>query len=235
MTTPESGSGTVRSHLIDALEAELVGPFHKPPGLSVSDAPERLRISPSRWYLTGFLVPRDQGDMEEPDDKDDDLGAGDDADEEESSKPDPTVKKVRRLPASMGLSVFLPPGAKSITVHACWADYQRIEVGERKHWSRNFFQRSMQMPVEDAVLRAGLELPDSRGLRLEGRAEKTSDGGLGVAVLLRYTLRLLTLDQLGRAATLLCALETLRQKQPQRLGDVLLQQLARIGRHAAPG
>ena len=28
------------------------------------------------------------------------------------------------------------------------------------------------------------------------------DGGLGVAVLLRYTLRLLTLDQLGRAATL---------------------------------
>ena len=30
--------------------------------------------------------------------------------------------------------------------------------------------------------------------------------GLGVAVLLRYTLRLLTLDQLGRAATLICAL-----------------------------
>jgi hypothetical protein len=37
------------------------------------------------------------------------------------------------------------------------------------------------------------------------------DGGLGVAVLLRYTLRLLTLDQLGRAATLICALEVLRR------------------------
>jgi hypothetical protein len=31
-----------------------------------------------------------------------------------------------------------------------------------------------------------------------------------VAVMLRYTLRLLTLDQLGRAATLICALEELR-------------------------
>jgi hypothetical protein len=44
--------------------------------------------------------------------------------------------------------------------------------------------------------------------------------GLGVAVLLRYTLRLLTLDQLGRAATLVCALELMRRKRPARLGDV---------------
>lgn len=38
------------------------------------------------------------------------------------------------------------------------------------------------------------------------RRAKSVDGGLGVAVLLRYTLRLLTLDQLGRAATLLLQL-----------------------------
>ena len=40
-----------------------------------------------------------------------------------------------------------------------------------------------------------------RRLRGQGRP----DGGLGVAVILRYTLRLLTLDQLGRAATMICA------------------------------
>jgi len=34
----------------------------------------------------------------------------------------------------------------------------------------------------------------------------------GVTVLMRYTLRLLTLDQLGRAATLVCALELMRQE-----------------------
>ena len=105
MTTPSGGAGAVRSHLIDALEAELVGPFQKAPGAASSDAPELLRLPPSRWYLTGFLVPRDLGELGEPDEEEDDVGAGDDEDDEESSKPDPTVKKVRRLPASMGLSV----------------------------------------------------------------------------------------------------------------------------------
>ena len=40
----------------------------------------------------------------------------------------------------------------------------------------------------------------------------------GLSVLMRYTLRLLTLDQLGRASTLICALELERQKQPDKLG-----------------
>ena len=40
----------------------------------------------------------------------------------------------------------------------------------------------------------------------------------GVSVLMRYTLRLLTLDQLGRAAALICALEMERKKDIERLG-----------------
>lgn len=40
----------------------------------------------------------------------------------------------------------------------------------------------------------------------------------GVSVLMRYTLRLLTLDQLGRAAALICALELERRKDPATLG-----------------
>lgn len=54
-----------------------------------------------------------------------------------------------------------------------------------------------------------------RRLRGKGRP----DQGRGVAVILRYTLRLLTLDQLGRAATLMCALEELRRREPKRLGN----------------
>ncbi|HVJ93535.1 MAG TPA: helicase-related protein, partial [Labilithrix sp.] len=50
------------------------------------------------------------------------------------------------------------------------------------------------------------------------RGASRPDKGLGVAVLLRYTLRLLTLDQLGRAATLICALETLRKREGAKLG-----------------
>lgn len=43
--------------------------------------------------------------------------------------------------------------------------------------------------------------------------------GCGLAVLMRYTLRLLTLDQLGRAAALICALELERQKATTKLGS----------------
>lgn len=41
----------------------------------------------------------------------------------------------------------------------------------------------------------------------------------GVCVLMRYTLRLLTLDQLSRAAGLVCALELERVRDPARLGE----------------
>ena len=40
----------------------------------------------------------------------------------------------------------------------------------------------------------------------------------GLSVIMRYTLRLLTLDQLGRAATLMCALEIERQNDVEKLG-----------------
>ena len=44
-------------------------------------------------------------------------------------------------------------------------------------------------------------------------------GGAGVTVIMRYTLRLLTLDQLGRAAGLVCALELEREDDPERYGE----------------
>jgi hypothetical protein len=52
----------------------------------------------------------------------------------------------------------------------------------------------------------------------------------GVSVLMRYTLRLLTLDQLGRAATLICALELERQKDVEKLGHLALRDRLWVGR-----
>jgi hypothetical protein len=67
-----------------------------------------------------------------------------------------------------------------------------------------------------------------RRIRARGRV----DAGLGVAVLLRYTLRLLTLDQLGRAATLMCALEQLRKGAGGALGEVRFSIGLWVGRSA---
>ena len=53
------------------------------------------------------------------------------------------------------------------------------------------------------------------------RLRNPEDGGragAGVSVIMRYTLRLLTLDQLGRAAGLVCALELERRKDAGRYG-----------------
>ena len=50
------------------------------------------------------------------------------------------------------------------------------------------------------------------------RGKDRPDQGRGVSVILRYTLRLLTLDQLGRAATLICALEVIRLGTKERFG-----------------
>ena len=54
------------------------------------------------------------------------------------------------------------------------------------------------------------------------RLRNPQDGGragVGVSVIMRYTLRLLTLDQLGRAAGLVCALELERRADPGRYGE----------------
>ncbi|MGD1217510.1 helicase-related protein [Streptomyces krungchingensis] len=64
------------------------------------------------------------------------------------------------------------------------------------------------------------------------RIRRGADGG-GVTVLMRYTLRLLTLQQFERAATLLCAMEHLRGSTPE-LGDEAFSVGMWVGRSATP-
>jgi hypothetical protein len=59
-------------------------------------------------------------------------------------------------------------------------------------------------------------------------------GGSGVSVLMRYTLRLLTFDQLGRAAALVCALELERQRDKALLGEWPFEIGLWVGKAATP-
>ncbi|MFF9619979.1 helicase-related protein [Streptomyces griseosporeus] len=64
------------------------------------------------------------------------------------------------------------------------------------------------------------------------RIRKGRDGG-GVTVLMRYTLRLLTLQQFERAAILLCAMEQMRRRTPE-LGAEEFSVGMWVGRSATP-
>lgn len=58
--------------------------------------------------------------------------------------------------------------------------------------------------------------------------------GAGVSVIMRYTLRLLTLDQLSRAAGLVCALELEREKDADRYGKWPFEIGLWVGKAATP-
>ena len=58
--------------------------------------------------------------------------------------------------------------------------------------------------------------------------------GAGVSVIMRYTLRLLTLDQLSRAAGLVCALELERQAKSERYGSWPFEIGLWVGKAASP-
>ena len=69
--------------------------------------------------------------------------------------------------------------------------------------------------------------------RLQGQLGDRS-GLAGVAVLMRYTLRLLTLQQFQRAAALICACEVIRREDPAKWGDEPFRIGLWVGRNSTP-
>ena len=65
------------------------------------------------------------------------------------------------------------------------------------------------------------------------RLRRGPQGG-GVTAIMRYTLRLLTLQQFERAAALICAMEVIRRENPRELGDETISLGMWVGRAATP-
>lgn len=66
------------------------------------------------------------------------------------------------------------------------------------------------------------------------RRLRDGEAGAGVTVLMRYTLRLLTLQQFERAAALICAMDRLRAADPAALGHEEISIGMWVGRSATP-
>ncbi len=130
LSTPSTtDSARVRDRLVEALRLDLIGPR---PNDEASQR-ERLPRAPSRWYLTGFLVPtgapreqRAHDAEEELDQPSEPTHGADDAREPERGSGKRTF-----LPSSMGLSVLLDPSATRLDIAMTWGDYAPEEKRER--------------------------------------------------------------------------------------------------------
>ncbi len=178
----------VRKHLVAALEADLIGPFV--PDSHPQAGQEILPLAPSRWYLTGFLAPQGarEPDEDDRDSTDDGFAAGSESSAEDAGNDEPEPKRPVRFPASMGLSVFLPPGEHdSLLVHVWYADYDKIPVAidrddkKKFGWKRVAYGPiAVNVPLDPVKLahKDGIAVPGSRGLILRGELRTTEMDGL---------------------------------------------------------
>jgi hypothetical protein len=99
----------VRSKLVEALRLDLVGP-----GTDLGDPNEVLPQAPSRWYLTGFLVPLGAKAEQRIDDTAaDDLDqAGDGGAADEDVLTEKASARPRYFPSSIGASIIVPAETK---------------------------------------------------------------------------------------------------------------------------
>jgi hypothetical protein len=112
----------VRKGLVDALRLDLVGPSDK-----LGNPAEILPQAPSRWYLTGFLVPLDAGASQRADEQSaEELELGGESETaDEDVTPEPAAARQRYFPSSIGVSVLVPGDQARLTVNVYWGDYER--------------------------------------------------------------------------------------------------------------
>ena len=137
--------------------------------------PRSSSLPPSRHYLTGFLVPEEEREPDDPS-ADDSLGAGSDEPEEESRGEEPEDKRKNLWPASIGLSVLLPREARAVKATVRFAEYVpetiKPEGGGRgrRVWKRTPRQTlTAEVPLDPRVLEKGIPLPNAVRLVLFGR------------------------------------------------------------------
>ena len=175
-------SADIRDRLIDALRIDLVGPG---PGHPLES--ERLWESehPSRWYLTGFLVPAEapESQRHDPESEEalDSVVGADEGPGDDDIEPEKTPARKVFLPSSLGISVLVPKGVKTLLAEVLWGDYARVPMQDAEHPARKAWQRAQRSHVlEIPLLSKGLpriELPDSRGVCLYVSTREVGDFG----------------------------------------------------------
>lgn len=144
--------------------------------------------------MTGFLAP--EAGREEEEEATEELGAGNDETEEDTTGSARDPKKKSFLPASMGLSVLVPAGVTHMEATVRYATYDKVpEEPPRKDKARRIWKRVPMPPVTEKFALSelageGVAVSDSGGLRLQGQAQPirgakgVEDGTQAVSVFL---------------------------------------------------
>lgn len=157
----------IRHQLTEAMQLDLVGPCD-----NLGNLAEVLPQAPSRWYLTGFIVPLDADPAQRADeDSTDEVDeASDAAGIDDASAPEPASARQRYLPSSIGLSVLVSQQAKKLTVKVRWGDYKRRKAadghGAGEEWERSQRQEELTLDIPTATQQRPkeFEVRGSRGL-----------------------------------------------------------------------
>jgi hypothetical protein len=198
-------SSAVRAHLVRALEAELVGPYSEH---------EELDRAPSRTYLTGFLVPREDRNADPLSDADDDTETEEaeaDGEEEvgggEGERPaGEASRRPQVMPASLGLSVLIPPGTAvdTVTVILRCAEYEPYHPDGVKKTRRPCWRRkphpayAVVLPLDPATLAAGVRIPELTGVVIAGKLGESSTPKPGTRALSMFVVNRRAAGERGR-------------------------------------
>ena len=101
-------SAETRERRVTELGLDLIGPGHNDAGL----ANETLPDPPSRWYLTGFLVPVDAPARQKTRDPQEEMDTAEEGGGDDDETPDRGPSRSRYLPSSIGLSLLVEPGLR---------------------------------------------------------------------------------------------------------------------------
>lgn len=168
----------IRGSLVDALHLDLIGPK-----VTLGDPNEILPQTPSRWYLTGFLVPTDADDEQRCDPTSQDqldqaaepLGLDDD------DVPEKPAARRSYLPSSMGISVLVPAAVREIDAIVRYGEYLRVEQEEGyigpQQWKRIPREEVVPVSIGNKAIGSGsVPVPNSRGVELVWSIRSVPDG-----------------------------------------------------------
>src|SRR5215813_8482401 len=116
-------SAEIRARLATELRLDLIGPSHSDTAL----VNEVLPDPPSRWYLTGFLVPVDTPSRRKARDAQEEMDSAEQGGADDDETPDRGASNPRYLPSSMGLSLLVEPKTQALRVTCRWGEYHREE------------------------------------------------------------------------------------------------------------